>query len=138
MLTLDIVGPTLWGTRLRLLSYCLVIKICSIPNSTWKLKIKTIRIDNALDLMIPRFILDKGIIYWLSCMETPQQNVVVERKHQHLVSIARTLLIQLSFLMKFWGKAILMATHMINKLPTRTLNSKTPFQCPFHKPPNYH
>lgn len=38
---------------------------------------------------------------------------------------------------KFWGECILTATHIINKLPTRILGWKSPYEVLFHKPPSY-
>ncbi|KAK4408085.1 Retrovirus-related Pol polyprotein from transposon RE2 [Sesamum angolense] len=47
-----------------------------------------------------------GILHQRSCPHTPQQNGVVERKHQHLLNIARALLHQDSLPRFFWDKTI--------------------------------
>ena len=44
-------------------------------------KVKTIRIDNDTEFIMSDFFVKKGILHKLSCVETPQQNAIVERKH---------------------------------------------------------
>lgn len=39
--------------------------------------------------------------------------------------------------LKFWWNAFQTATYLINRLPTPTLNNKSPFELLFHKKPNY-
>lgn len=78
-----------------------------------------------------------GIIHETSCPHTPQQNGVVEQKHRHLLEVARALRFEASLLIKFWGECILTATYIINKLPSKVLNSKTPYEVLFGKKPDY-
>ncbi|KAL2230672.1 UNVERIFIED_CONTAM: Retrovirus-related Pol polyprotein from transposon RE1 [Sesamum indicum] len=65
------------------------------------------------------------------------QNGVVERKHQHLLQIARSLLFHASLPMKFWTEALLMATYLVNRLPAQRLNWKTPYELLYKRKPTY-
>ena len=43
--------------------------------------IKKIRSDNAKELALSEFLQGKGILHQFSCVERPEQNSVIERKH---------------------------------------------------------
>ena len=47
----------------------------------FKVSIKVLRTDNGPKIAPSTFYASKGILHQLSCVETPQQNAVVERKH---------------------------------------------------------
>ncbi|KAL4310065.1 hypothetical protein GQ457_01G025390 [Hibiscus cannabinus] len=90
--------------------------------------IKVFRSDNAPELKFNQLFSDLGIIHHFSCVETPQQNSVVERKHQHLLSVARALFYQARIPIQFWGECILTATYVINRLPSKILDGKSPYE----------
>lgn len=62
---------------------------------------------------------------------------MVERKHQNLLNVARALLFHAHMPVKFQGHAILIATHLINKIHVAKYNNLTPIELLFHKPPSY-
>ena len=61
----------------------------------------------------------------------------MERKHQHILRIARALKFQSNVPIFYWGECVLIVVHIINRLPSKLLNNKTPFEKHYGKPPSY-
>jgi Reverse transcriptase (RNA-dependent DNA polymerase)/Integrase core domain len=113
---------------------------CAMVKTQFDTQIKIIRSDNAPELIsneMQIFFRLNGIIHQTSCINTPQQNGIAERKHRHLLDVARSLRFQSGLPKSFWGECILTATYLINRLPTKNLDGKTPYEMLFNKKPSY-
>lgn len=62
---------------------------------------------------------------------------MVERKHQHLLNVARTLLFQSNIPLAYWSDYVLTAIFLINRTPSPLLNDITPYEMMLHKSPDY-
>jgi len=78
-----------------------------------------------------------GIIHQTSCVGTPQQNGVVERKHKHLLETSRALLFHSGLPIKYLGECVLAMTYLINGFPSKVLKRLTPFHLLSGKKQNY-
>ena len=115
----------------------LLVNFINMVENQFNYKVRIIRSDNGLEFKIHNFYATKGIIHQTSCVNTPQQNGVAERKHRHLLNMARALLIQASLPKYFWGDAILASAYLINRTPTPILKGKSPYEKLFNKIPTY-
>ncbi|KAL5804087.1 hypothetical protein ACOSQ3_030887 [Xanthoceras sorbifolium] len=69
---------------------------------------------------------EKGIYHQSTCVDTPQQNGIAERKNRHLLEVARALMFSMNVPKYLWGEALLTAAYLINRMPTRVLKYQTP------------
>ncbi|KAL2932983.1 Retrovirus-related Pol polyprotein from transposon RE1, partial [Bienertia sinuspersici] len=102
-------------------------------------KILAVRSDNAKELTegeLKLFFQSKGIVNQTSCTDTPQQNGVVERKHRHLLEVARALHFQSNLLIRFWGECVLCGTYLINRMPLKSIDMLTPYYKMFQTHPD--
>ncbi|KAL5577040.1 hypothetical protein UlMin_018739 [Ulmus minor] len=79
--------------------------------------IKVFRSDNAPELQFIEFFTTKGVLHQFSCVETPQQNSMVERKHQHLLNVARALYFQSRIPIQFWTDSVFDPTVSVSPAP---------------------
>jgi len=64
-------------------------------------KVKMILSDNGSEFIMKQFYDESGIIHQTSCVETSQQNEIVERKHQHLLNALDIYSFSLTCLLSF-------------------------------------
>jgi hypothetical protein len=72
-----------------------------------------------------------------SCPYAHQQNGSVEHKHRRIVEVGLALLAHASMPLKYWDETFLIATYLINRLPTKVLNFSSPLEWLFQEKPNY-
>ena len=91
--------------------------------------IKTLRSDNGREFLnssMTQFCKDKGIIHQTSCAYTPEHNGVAERKNRTILEMTRAIMIESKVPKYFWPEAIATSVFLMNRLPTKILNKKTP------------
>jgi len=66
----------------------------------------------------------------------PQQNGVVERKNRTVMEMARSLLKSMNMPGKLWGEAVRHSVYLLNRLPTKAMVDKTPFEGWWGRKPN--
>ncbi|KAL4362743.1 hypothetical protein GQ457_04G027460 [Hibiscus cannabinus] len=115
----------------------LIIDFCVLVENQYSKKIKCFRTDNAKEFDMVEFYKSKGIVHQTSCVHTPQQNSIVERKHQHLLAVARALRIQANLPLPFWIDCVLHSVFLINATPTPVLDNKTPYEVFFQQQPKF-
>lgn len=115
----------------------LLIKFIQFAKTQFNTSVKIIRTDNGTEFQpLQNFLLNQGIELQNTCVYTPQQNGVVERKHRHILNVARSLFFQSHVPLKFWEECILTAVYLINRLPTPLLSNQSPYEKLYKKPPS--
>ncbi|GJY81077.1 putative RNA-directed DNA polymerase, partial [Tanacetum coccineum] len=102
-------------------------------------RIKVFRSDNGTEFVnniFGIFFKEKGIIHQTSCAHTPQQNGIAERKHRHLLNVARGLMFQGGIPLNMWSECILTVVYLINRLPFSILSGASPYLFVYGKEPS--
>jgi len=110
-----------------------LVNFINYAENQFNARVKIIRSDNGHEFAMKDFFMTKGIIHQTTYDETPEQNRIVERKHQHLLNVTRALLFQSKLSKNFWSYAIEYATCLINSTPTPSLNDCTPYEKMYNK-----
>jgi hypothetical protein len=83
----------------------------NLVNTQFGTRIKYLRSDNRTEFQLTDFYRKNGIIHQKTCVETPQKNGIVDRKHQHILNVARTLRFQANLPLDFWNDCVLIVTY---------------------------
>ena len=98
---------------------------CAEIQTRLHVSMRTLRSDNAKEYLsepFQSFMLQHGILHQTSCVDTPYQNGVAEKKNRHLLETARVLLFQMKVPKHFWVDAISTTCFFINRMPSSILN----------------
>jgi len=64
---------------------------------------------------MPQYYAMHGIIHQTSCPETPQQNGIMEKRHQYILNVSRALMIQSKLPKRFWTYSVLHIVYLIDR-----------------------
>ncbi|CAN1346939.1 Retrovirus-related Pol polyprotein from transposon TNT 1-94 [Linum perenne] len=136
---IDVFSRFTWVFPLKLKSEVrpLVIKFFAYVKTQFEASIQILRTDNGKEFLLPEFYGGQGTIHQTTCVQTSQQNGIVERKHQHILAISRALTFQSFLPLSFWSYAVIHAIHLINRTPTPILEGGTPYERLYGSPPDY-
>ena len=98
------------------------------------------RSDNAREYCcnnLPNFFDDHGIIHQFSCVCTPRQNGVVERKLRHLLDVTHAISVHMHVPKSYWTDAVLPACYLMNRTPSTVLGGQIPHRVLFSDRPQY-
>lgn len=110
-------------------------KFNTMIQTQFQTKIQVLKSDNAreyFEASLGDYFENQGIIHQSSCVDTPQQNGIAERKNRHILEVARSLMFTTHVPKHFWGEAVLTATYLINRMPSRILQFKSPYDTLLH------
>ena len=88
------------------------VQFVTTSKNQFGVNIKRIRSDNDRDYFNLEFnfvFQEEGIIREYSCVSTPQQNGIAERKNGHVLEQTRAVLFQYHVPKKFWEKSFLLS-----------------------------
>ena len=77
---------------------------CTMAKTQFGAQVKIVRSDNGMEFTsnsMKKVYSEQGILHQTSCVDTPQQNGRVERKHRYILNVARALRFQANLPIEF-------------------------------------
>ncbi|WKA00249.1 hypothetical protein VitviT2T_018628 [Vitis vinifera] len=93
--------------------------------------VKVLRTDNGGEYISKEFNVfcqEAGIVHQLTAPYSPQQNGISERKNRTVMEMARCMLFEKKLPKLLWAEAVNTSVYLLNKLPTKSVQSKTPIE----------
>lgn len=113
-----------------------LINFIAYIENQFHITLKCLRTDNGTKFSLDSFLHSKCIIHQRTCVETPQQNGVVERKHQDILNMARSISFQSNLHLNLWTFSTQHAIHIINRLSTPILKFRISYEMLHKEPPS--
>lgn len=102
-------------------------------------RLRALRTDNGgefTSVVFEEYCTKRGVHRQHTAPYTPQQNGVVERRNQSVVTMARSLLKGRKLPATFWGEAVTTAVFLLNRAPTKSISGMTPFEVWYGRKPD--
>ncbi|GKA15002.1 zinc finger, CCHC-type containing protein [Tanacetum coccineum] len=104
-----------------------------------RMKVRMLRTDRGGEFTsneFTRYCKENGIARQLTAPYSPQQNGVVERRNRTVLSTTRSMMKAMKLPLTFWAEAVRHAIYILNRVPTRALEDKTPYEALYNRKPN--
>jgi hypothetical protein len=75
----------------------------------------------------------EGVQWQLIAPYSPQQNGVVECRNAMVIGAARSMIKQKGLLDWFWGEAVVTVVYLLNRVPCKAIDGRTPFEVWYKK-----
>ncbi|XP_075080160.1 uncharacterized protein LOC142165522 [Nicotiana tabacum] len=116
-----------------------LLSVSKLTKALQCFEIKAFRSDNGSEFfnsLCGELFKSHGIIHQSSCPYSPQQNRVVERRHRHILEIARAIKFQGHLPSRSWGCCLEVVVYIINRVPSTILGNKSPFEVLHNRVPS--
>nr|GEW33900.1 zinc finger, CCHC-type [Tanacetum cinerariifolium] len=104
-----------------------------------RMKLRMLRTDRGGEFTsneFTKYCKENGIARQLTASYSPQQNGVVERRNRTVLSTTRSMMKAMKLPLTFWAEAVKHAIYILNRVPTRALVDKTPYEALYNRKPN--
>nr|GEX12280.1 zinc finger, CCHC-type [Tanacetum cinerariifolium] len=104
-----------------------------------RMRLRMLRTDRGGEFIsneFTKYCKENGIARQLTAPYSPQQNGVVERRNRTVLSTTRSMMKAMKLPLTFWAEAVRHAIYIINRVPTRALIDKTPYEALYNRKPN--
>jgi hypothetical protein len=94
-------------------------------------KIKVVRLDRGGEFLSEAFreiCENAGIRRQMTAPYNPQQNGVVERRNRTIMEMSRALLKSMKVPGRLWAEVVRHSVYLLNRLPTKAMGYRTPFE----------
>nr|GEX85449.1 zinc finger, CCHC-type [Tanacetum cinerariifolium] len=104
-----------------------------------RMKVRMLRTDRGGEFTsneFNKYCKENRIARQLTAPYSPQQNGVVERRNRTVLSTTRSMMKVMKLPLTFWAEAVRHAIYILNRVLTRTMEDKTPYEALYNRKPN--
>lgn len=106
------------------------VKFHQFVHTQFHLQIQILQSDGGGEYtskVFKNFLEQRGILHYITCPYTPQQNGITKRKNRHIVETCITVMIAAKLPKPFWFHVVAHSAYLINRMPCQVLGMQSPF-----------